>query len=243
MKRRNWERCFSRMALSYALLTALLLGAASLSAQTIVYTKENIHEIPENVHTGSKISELKYDPKLIGSNFLNEEWRMANIYILGDTIRIEDVPARMDLSNGVLEVKVGDQIMVVPSYKIDKVEFAGWREWYRSRSGINLYGPTGFYKVLYDGKSQLYCHYSTRIRESNYNVALDKGRKDDEIVIVETYYLMRNGKLIELESKKKKLIEQLGGSKLEQFIRDNGINLKEDSGMIAIAEYLDGKRD
>jgi hypothetical protein len=230
------------MGVTLVLITVLLMAAFSAAAQTIIYTKENMHEIPEVVTPNSKITELKYNPKLLGTNYLDEEWSPADIILYGDTIEIQGVDARIDLSNGILELNLEDRVIVVPSYRTKSILFSSSDNLYMSRSGIGLYGPAGFYRVLYTGKSALYCHYSTDIRESNYNVALDAGRKDDEIIHVLTYYLAKGDKLIKLEKKKGKLIDQLGGSKLEAYIKENSIDVRKEEGLISVVEFLDGTR-
>lgn len=229
-----------RVIVFFMVAIGILLSTPVVDAQSVVYTKDNMHHLPDQVHTDSRMTDLKYTPKLKGTNYVSDEWLDANILLTGDTIFLEDVNMRMDIVNGVLEIKARDIVKVIPSYKVKSIIVENTGEKFHSRVSINLYGPSGFYRVLYEGKSKLYCHYSSKVKESNYNVALDTGRMDDELVIVKTYYAARKGKLIELEKKKNKLAEQLeGGSKLLDYMKANSIDTKKEKGLIAVMFFMD----
>ena len=236
METANWKR-----TISCILGLSTLFTLTELNAQSVIYNKDNMHELPAYINRQSQLTEQKYQTKLLGSNYVSEEWESADVWLSRDDVEIQDVDVRLDVDNSVLEIRIEEGIKVIPSYKISKIFFKSTQDIYVSRSGLNLYGPTGFYRLLYEGNTALYCHYSTKVKESNYNVALDAGRMDDEIIHVNNYYLAKGEKLIKLENKKSKLADQLGGSELLEFIKENNIDVKKESGLIAIAAYLDEK--
>ena len=210
--------------------------------QAAVFDGTNISTISGIFTTSSVVSEKHYEKKLLGSYYLTDDWALATIKLLGDTIILEGIPIKVDIMHNVIELEIDDEIKILPSYKTKSFVLKGDTREFVSRSYINLYGPTGFYDLLYDGYIKLYRYYTTKILESNYNDALGTGRRDDELIQEKTYYLTGKDNLMKLEQRKSKLIEQLSDySGLEKFIKSNRIDVKSEMGLIEIVKFIESQ--
>ena len=98
--------------------------------------------------------------------------------------------------------------------------------------------PSVFYEVLEDGKTQLLKRTSKKIfEETPYSSAT----KVKTISSTETYYLLPNGgtQLVKVKKDKKSLLDAMGNKKseLDQFIKDQRLNLRNDSDMAKLVAY------
>ncbi len=222
------------MRLVLLILAIGQLFSNNLKAQTFYNNDPN-----NNFFNELKI--VDNNKQLKGNHYLSDDWQVADVIISGESIEIKDVRIMIDITNSVVELQLKDRIVVLPSQNTEEIRIKGVIPMlFYSRASIDINGPKGFYKQIYNGGMKLYCHYSTRIEESQYNEALAVGERDDRIVQIKSYYLEIIDNLIQLESKKGKLIEQLnGGSELEKFAKKNGINIKKEKDLIALIEFAD----
>jgi len=182
-------------------------------------------------------------PKLTGQRVLNEDFIKSNIILKNDTVVYKDVPVRVNVYENALEVKYKGEIKYLPVHKIEKVEFQNQGFSYLTNNTINTDAPEGFYKILYKKQSVLLCHYGYKIKEANYNVQMDVGEKDDKIIVTKDYYVVLNNQLIKLENNRRKLIKQLGNSEaIEDFIKKQKINPKDEQDMIKFLDYYDSAK-
>lgn len=191
--------------------------------------------------TTFSLKEIKYRSKLVGSRYLFDEWLPADIYLSGDTVEVQDVLIRIDLQMHTLEVKFQGEARAFPYYLVDHFRMKQTNEVYYTQIGLdNAYIPMGFYKELYRENSGLYCLYSTMIKESYYNPAIDAGRKDDQLLKVSTYYALVDGDMVRLERSKAKRMRQLGDPQVvEQYVKDKKIDIRSEKGMISVLNYID----
>ena len=104
--------------------------------------------------------------------------------------------------------------------------------------------PDGFFKVIYNEKSSLLCHYTTKIKKSNYNEAMAVGNKDDEIVVTTKYYAYIDKQLVELETTRKKLVKQFQDKpEIVNYIMENKINPKNENMLVQLIEFIDTKEN
>lgn len=180
--------------------------------------------------------------ELRGSNYIHEDWVPAVLLLAGDTIMVPDVKVRIDATNHVVEVEQNGTVRVFPPFLVNSIIIEGSNEVYSPRKFVGEDIPAGFYQVLYDGESALYVHYSTHIKQANYNVALDAGRTWDEILLMKEYYVRVDGKLEKLEKKKAKRLDQLGGGEIEDWISEQDVDIRSDEGLISVLKHLDEGR-
>ncbi|MEZ5006850.1 MAG: hypothetical protein R2728_03425 [Chitinophagales bacterium] len=223
-----------KLNLSLIAIVALILLSTISYAQNTIYSQDNLG-------TFFDLKEKKYNKKLLGNNYVSDEWQLADIVLIGDTVEFRNIEIKLDVSNRVIEIKAGDQTKLLSSTQAKTITVKGYTPtFYVTRVGTGLYGPSGFYKVLYEGDEKLLCHYSTRIEPSHYNEALNAGQKDDKIIKVETFYISKLDKLVPLELKKSKLADQLGGGEsLLKYMKEEGLSPKKEIDLIKIVQYAD----
>ena len=136
--------------------------------------------------------EIPYNSSLLGTPYLNEEWENADIVLSHDDLLVKDILIRIDVSNNWIEVKREEKIYLLYIDDTHSLFFKNSNAAFITGNGIAENSPEGFYKVIYNEKSSLFCHYSTSIKKATYIPAFDVGEKDDKIVIKEIYYTLIN---------------------------------------------------
>lgn len=93
-----------------------------------------------------------------------------------------------------------------------------------------------FFEVLFDGGTKLIGRRSKQITESKeYNSATTT----QKFVPVESLYIVKDGSAIKIRKDKKSILSALSdkSARLEEYIKSNKVNLKEESGIILLVEY------
>ncbi|MBE9510120.1 MAG: hypothetical protein IMY71_04510 [Bacteroidetes bacterium] len=187
-----------------------------------------------------RVYEIPYHSSLLGTPYLNEEWENADIILSHDDLLVKDIPIRIDVMNNWLEVKLKGKVFLLYVDDTHSLFFKNSNDAFITGNGIAKNSPAGFYKVIYNEKSSVFCHYSTKIKEATYIPAFNVGEKDDKIIIEKTYYAFINNQLIELEKNKKKLIQQFKSNKeIITFIKHNNINPTKEQDLIKFIKYYD----
>ena len=187
-----------------------------------------------------RVYEIPYNSSLLGTPYLNEEWKTADIVLSHDDLLVKDIPIRIDVMNNWLEVKHKGKIYLLYLDDTHSFYFKNSNDAFITGNSIDEDSPAGFYKVIYNEKSSLFCHYSTSIKKATYVPAFNVGEKDDKIIIKKTYYVYINNQLIKLEKNKKKLIQQFkSNNKTISFIKHNNINPKKEQDLIKFIKYYD----
>ncbi|MBN2597421.1 hypothetical protein [Labilibaculum sp.] len=191
-----------------------------------------------NVVNDPNLLNLRRKKSQIGSFYLCEDWKKADIYLVSDSSVIKDMETRIDLQRSELEIKYKGEVKVLPSYRVKSIVFTNNEELYVTE---NLLESTekGFYKVLIDDDNSLLCRYNTKIQPSNYNIQLDAGQKSSKIIKEFSYFVYEGTKLIQLGKTKSKLKKQFSDQpKLYDFINLNKINPKNEKSLISFVSFL-----
>jgi hypothetical protein len=191
-----------------------------------------------NVVKDPNMLNLRVKKSQIGSFYLCEDWKKADIYMVTDSFIIKGMETRIDLQKNELEIKYKGEVKVLPSYRIRSIVFTDNEEVYVTE---NLLESTekGFYKILIDDDNSLLCRYNTKIQPSNYNIQLDAGQKSSKIIKEQSYFVYKGTSLIELEKTKSKLKKQFNENpKLYDFINLNKINPKKEESLISFVSFL-----
>jgi hypothetical protein len=189
--------------------------------------------------------------KLLGDPHLDTTWQAGNVKFynrLGVSLTndsLAGVPVRLDLSTNEVEIRAGAKdIRAVkasavryivmntatgtPSRFINVMEYKGDAE-----------KLAGFFEQITAGKLQLLQHPSVYIRRANYNVAMNTGTKDDELVKKMDWYIAQNTKATKFSPGKKALLDVMADKKdqVEAFLKKEKPDLKTRSGMAALVTY------
>jgi len=227
------------------LITLLLM----LSGTSVLYGQASTNEGLDNsdVWFGNLIKELPLRaPETKGSYYLDEEWKMSNITMMTNGV-IKGYPAKLDLKQYELDIKVGDQVKVIKLLKVK--EFKWINSSGDSSKFVNtehLYGVvdgTGrMMQELVGNTTSLYKYVETYIQEANYNKAMGVGQKDHQIKIKSLYYLGKNGRLSLISPKIKKNQGLFGDNydKVFEFAKANKLKLSREEDLIKVVKFLNG---
>lgn len=222
-----------------ATLTFSFLFLHFASVSQVIYTETG--NAPQTLRFDSySITEKTYATKIIGSNYIYNDWQLADIKIVSDSGIIQDVYIKIDVLNNIVEIQDIKEIKVLPANLTKFIKLKQKNETYITKNAIGDYILNGFSKVIYNGKTSLLCNYSARIKEAQYNEALAVGNRDDELILVKKYYVFINKELILIEKSQRKLIKAFAyNPKIQQFIKDNHISPKNENDLITLLTYID----
>ncbi|MCP4122512.1 MAG: hypothetical protein GY751_12235 [Bacteroidetes bacterium] len=231
-----------------------LRACFSIAISVVCFSDLNAQGAPAgNPHTGITFPQ-SYKPAVFGmdtkdgklnikgSNYIHDEWQSAQLKLADGSEVILDAKVRIDIVNWVLEQLTGTDTLIIPSFQVQTIKLAETNETFSPKKVIGEDGPPGFYRVLYQDKSSLYCHYSTYLKKANYNAALDTGNNYDEIKMLKTYFVRLHGSLIRLDNKKSARLDQLGGQDIQGLVKKNKIDLRKEEGLISLLKLLDGNQ-
>ncbi|MGI4750649.1 MAG: hypothetical protein ACRYFB_08450 [Janthinobacterium lividum] len=216
------------MKIKYVIIL-LFLGVLNSNAQSL-----------SNVN-GTVVQSVDYSD-IKGSQYLYEEWTKGDITMYDNTIyknmdvkysllddklyfKGKDGQQVMSFSNPVKEFTVND-----PSSAIKPITF---REGYKNIPGITM---NSFLEILVSGKTQLLKKVSKRIQTENVypNTSVNKYFTESKQYYL---YILDRGTLI--KNDKKTILSILSDKKvpLENYIKENNLNLKEDNDLEKLITY------
>lgn len=178
----------------------------------------------------------KYD----GSPFLNKEWKPGIVTLLsgesyefpmryliyGDLILIKndkDSVNMLNLSNQIQNIKMDGQTFIYVNYP--------W----------NNKMKNGLMEVLYEKKSKLLKLYTCRIEKGAETSGYQEKEKDKFLIKETLYYQLNDGSLMPLPRPKKELYQIFGNesSKMEKFVKEQKLKIKEEKDLAKIFTYYD----
>ncbi len=205
-------------------LLLLLLVCLSVSGFSQVVTADR--SVLDKRTGAGMYTEIK--PKLENPNarayYMEQQWQLGNIEYEGEKI-ISNQPLKYDIVRQWMEIKMDDEIMVLPARTIDSFEWfnnttSTATKFIKTR-GFEMDGdipPVGFFEVLFDGEVQLLSHKSVQIFHANSSVSVSGSHRSHNIVYLEHYYLAKGNKLYKLHKKRKHNL-YLFGDKQDQVVR------------------------
>ena len=225
------------------LLIIICFNPGAISGQVELYsggTGDSFNPFGTHVGDYMRVYEISHVRRLTGTPYLNEEWQNADIVFLKDDLFVKDIQVKIDVRNNWLEVNLKGKVYVLDADDTYSLFFKENNITFITRNALNKIGPQGFFEVIYNEESSLFCHYSASIKQANYIPALDAGEEDDKIIINTTYYAYINMQLIELEKKSKKFAKQFNlNEEMNTFFRHNRINPKNEQDLIKFLKYYD----
>jgi hypothetical protein len=218
----------------------ILLIPGSVFCQIPINSGGSLNPFGKKANIGTTIREVKYESSLKGTSYLYKDWVLSDIVFSEDGSVMKDQLTKLDIKDNLLEIKDNDQVKVFNANQVYSVVLKLNTDTFITKNTINVEEPDGFFKILYNTYSSLLCHYSTEIKKANYNVTLDVGDRDDEIVLHKTYYAFIEGNLIKIENTRRKLLKQfLSDEKIKTFISENKIDPKKEEDIIELLRFYD----
>ncbi|NJN41234.1 MAG: hypothetical protein HC811_02305 [Flammeovirgaceae bacterium] len=180
--------------------------------------------------------------ELIGDTYLNNRWNRASFLLYKDEKLIEGVWTRYDIKGDLFEIQTNMGLKIVDGKNIksfvwlDSITngasfFINTRDLKTGKGKIY-----SFMEVISDGKLPLLKRTYINIKKADYRPEFDTGSKDDIILKVDEFYVLRDDQLIDLPRKKKEIFSLFGDRsvELENFYKVNGLRVNEERSLILL---------
>ena len=235
-------------------LVATLIATSALAQtdNTTQTTRDRLYYTNLNSSANATLFAIKGAPgTLLGNPYLDTTWQAGNVKFYnrpGVSLKsdsLANVPVRLDLSADEVEVRAGAKdIRAVKATAVRYVDitnaaglvdrFLNVHEYQGDATTLN-----GFFEQVTTGKLDLLQYTSTYIRRANYNVAMNTGSKDDEIIKRMEWYVARDKKATKFSPGKKAILELMADKKeqIETFLKTEKPDLKSKSGLMAVFGY------
>jgi hypothetical protein len=97
---------------------------------------------------------------------------------------------------------------------------------------------TGFVQVLAEGSLPLIKKTYLDIKKADYNIALNVGSPDDKILKKSKFYVLKQDRLVEIPSSRKKFLDLFNeDANLEEFIKNNNLTTSKEEHLKRIFEH------
>jgi len=201
-------------------------------------TSERTHS--DNAVIKAPVRSKNASSNTVGNVYINNNWKTADIILNGSNELITGIPVRMNAHKNQLEIQHDGKVKTLESDNIKSILIENEKTTYITNSLLVKNSPEGFYRLIYNQHSSLLCYYYSEIRQSNYNRAMDIGERKDAVVIMNDYYLLFHGKLIKLESNRRKMARQFGyNDKIYNYILSEKIHPKNEFDLVKFATFCD----
>lgn len=214
------------------LLTALTIGLSTLETKA---------QFLQDVQ-GNLIREVKYSD-VNGNPYLSAEWTKGSI-LLKNGKRYTNIQLKYDLVSDELLFK-DDKSQQMMSFTEPVIEFRLntdsenrvspmlFRSGFVSDDGV---GAKAYFQVMCDENVKLLKKQVKAIRETReYSSAITTKNFSEST----SYYLLKNNKAFKIKKDAKQILGVLGNQTdaLEKFIKDNNLNLKNESDLIRLVAH------
>lgn len=229
--------------IQYYFLFGFLLSVLNVAGQekTIVVGGTSAAIFSNGVNINSKINEIAYQKKMIGSFYLNENWQKTNLFFDTDSLRLTDISTRLDLRNNVVEIKTGNDTLVLPTYRVKKIIYPKNNKIYVTENIVKS-REKGFYELVVDRNYSLLRKFQLKIEPADYNIITNTGSKDDKITKKEIFYIYSSKGLIKINTSKSKFKKQFSKvESIQEFFENTKIKPRKLSFLIEFISYVNNK--
>ncbi len=210
--------------------------------------KQNVVDDLGNINSDFALFGVPLPPaELEGDFYLNEDFKQSRFELASSTKVYDNLMIRYDLRSNLIEINYTDGIRGLDGNKVKYFELAsgGLYSKYLNSNQIKAEGEAlpknMFVSVMVTGKYPLYSYSKLSIKKADYNVALNVGNRNDQIIKKPAYFTVVDGKAIELDKGKNSNIFELAPEKeaeLKAYAKENKINLREAEDFVAIINKL-----
>jgi hypothetical protein len=220
--------------------------------KTLVGTEENLRNI-------SRLAGVVYTTNMDGlyegikgTPYLFNEWKKGNIYLIDNTY-INDVSIKYNIYTDdilYLNSKSGDSLIIDRSL-INSFEITG-----DNSNNLLLFkeislrpykkDKSTFVKVLYDGKSKFIVKYAKTFIKADYKGAYSAGRKYDEYIDDQQYYIMKDDNTpAKIKLNKKSVTKVLSDKddKIKSYLNEHKLALDNEDDVERLLQYYDSIAD
>jgi hypothetical protein len=184
---------------------------------------------------------------VVGSVYLNEEWKEATVNLKKATLGISQLTGiniKLDLKTNTVELKTDKDVKVLVG---SNVESFSWMNDLQSEEvrfincdkfsfdGTKL---QGFGRVVAEGsKISLIEHHYLEFVAADYNLALDVGSKDHKYVKRDKLYFLKNNQLIPANKKSVEIAMADKKKEVREYAKEQKLSFKEEQDLAALIEH------
>jgi hypothetical protein len=177
-----------------------------------------------------------------GTPYLYPDWVPGSVKLTDGTTNDAPIELKYNLVSDEVSFKdkAGQELVFVKpvaEFTLNSVDNNGLPHKYRGGyKDIEGTTPASFFEVLADGKVQLLKRFTKLLFESQ---PIGSASKLQQFIDKTKYYLIINGKALQVKNDKKALLAALGDkqAQLEDYIKSNKINLKNDAQLGKLIDY------
>jgi hypothetical protein len=218
------------------LILLLVFGITGFTAQAQdAFAQSNL----QNLASGSSMFR-SFDNRykgVLGFPTLLEQYAPGRITFVSGKV-VDHPQVNYDVvSDELLVMRNGAEMVIdkqsVVSFILNSIEF----------KKVRLLSGETFAQTLISGKSQLFRKPEKVVKEPTNTGAYSSGNKYSELEAVDKYFWQApDGSVFEIKSKKTLLsdIKNSSGVDLQQYVKDNKLNIKNPSHLEFIIKYLNG---
>ncbi len=184
--------------------------------------------------------------KVIGDTYLNLEWKKSAILLYDVDKLIEGYSARYDIQTNELDIETLTGVKALSGAKVKSFVwldsqtgkssfFINTKEYHYNETVLN-----GFFEVRVDGATPLFKKVNLVVKKADYNVALNTGSRDDKILKKALYYFGQGDQVLLVPNSKKKMLSIFSkdADKVNAFINENGLSVKNEDHLDQIFAYF-----
>jgi len=219
----------------------------SLFAVVPMVSSQGIKSILDNDINPGKVL-VEFDNRTIdvkGTYYLDEDWSNGDI-LLKSGILIKNQVIRYDLEYDMLEIKIPDQIKIIPLRKLESyilfeepdanLLFVNC-ERYSFEDGTPL---SGICQVLDTGYYGGIIKFTCNLKEADYIPALDMGSKSHEIVLTSHIFLTKDKTIFKIPVKKKNFYNFYINPKVDikLYMKKNKLNHRKPEDLAKVLHFI-----
>lgn len=203
--------------------------------------------------------EIDYTTRLIGKRYLTPVYYKGPQYLYSDT---EWIPGTVYLTNGdsvaslfLKYNRLQDELIYFnqkhsASVSLDKKQLTGFalyfgnrRTVFRKISHIHSSNKSGYYEVLYDGKTDVLAHRRSELKICPSYITNSGIKKDRQFLAYDRYLISgKENELLPVRLRKKSLLLKFGESKkkeISRVIRKHQLSMKDEASMVHAWQALE----
>ena len=190
--------------------------------------------------------------KIIGTPYLDTTWQAATVKFYGNVVTSADsltgVPVRLDLMRHDVEIRIAtNDIRSAQAARVQYVVLNSADGINRRFVNVGAYkgetdGLAGFVEAVVSGNLTLLEYPWIYVKKPNFNMALNTGTKDTELLQKADWYVAQNGQTVKFSPGKKALLQLMANKKaqVETFLKTENPDLKSRPGLMAVFGYYNG---
>lgn len=172
-----------------------------------------------------------------GSLYLNEQWQPSLLLTHKD--EVVQLPARYRVYDDEIQILHDGQVMKLFTDSIKAVKINS-QIFMPLAYSDGKEKKVGYFELLSEGNVDLLLRREMELQKSDYNPALNVGRRNDELVVKEMYYYRKNsGTLRPLKQSKGAVLDALSNRKkaVANFAKANKLGVRKQEDLIAIFDF------